>query len=387
MDTAIKPERRIEYLITKGDMASLEGNTKGAIDDYGQAAELAKKHGLRALEGEALRKMGNLESRTGDFVAAGTHLKRGLDLAKEEGDEGGEADALRLLGFVHMRRNEFFLAEEYFQRYMEYANASKDPAIIGLANVEIGNIYLNMERMDVARTAYTKALKLLEPLGPSFELMRAFNNIAEVEKRECKPRNAIDFLRRAVDVCREMNNPTAMAWPLFNLAENLVLVDKGEEALEAVSEAIPILMNCDDNVGLSNALRARAVVYRYMKDYDAAEADLKESLRLSVTLKRERTAAHAHLEWARLEAQRGNREAAISHLKDALAYYENLEPDYIKKGADILLKELESGKPGADRTQEKAKAKGEDKGPQAMRQPEAGKPRDGKEKPRPRWDP
>jgi len=387
METVIKPERRIEYLITKGDMASLEGKTKDALADYGQAAELAKKHGLGALEGEALRKMGNLESRTGDFIAAGTHLKRGLDLAKDEGDDDGEADALRLLGFVHMRRNEYYLAEEYFQRYMEYANASKDPAIIGLANIEIGNIYLNLERMDVARTAYAKALKLLEPLGPSFELMRALNNIAEVERREGKPENAIDSLRKAIDVCREMNNTPAMAWPLFNLAENLVLVDRNEEALEAVSEAIPILMNCDDNIGLSNALRARAVVYRYMKDYEAAEADLKESLRLSIVMHRNRTAANAHLEWARLEAQRGHREAALTHLKEALAYYHDLEPDYIKKGIDILLKELESGKEGADGTQGRTKASREDKGPQAVKPLAAGTRKDEKDKQRPHWDP
>jgi tetratricopeptide (TPR) repeat protein len=91
-------------------------------------------------------------------------------------------------------------------------------------------------------------------------------------------------------------------------------LDRFAEALADFKAALPVLRDCDDVVWMQRVLSNRAVIYGYLQEFAAAEADLKEAERacgrgnLDVSL----GYVHQNLGW--INALRGEVSAALRYL-------------------------------------------------------------------------
>jgi tetratricopeptide (TPR) repeat protein len=135
----------------------------------------------------------------------------------------------------------------------------------------------------------------------------------------------------------------------FGLALTAAVLGEGAEAsfalaAEHVNHAVEGLRHAGQEDYLPNGLLARSALRRFRNDLAGAEADLSEALEIAVRGSMRLFECDAHLEWAQLYRQQGEREAAERHLKVARQIVK--ETGYGRRAQEVGLDLPRPGNPG-----------------------------------------
>jgi tetratricopeptide (TPR) repeat protein/transcriptional regulator with XRE-family HTH domain len=132
---------------------------------YSQALTVYRHFGDRHGEADALRGLGDVERRVGEYGQAREHHAQALSLARQLDDRRGEAEALWGMGEVERLAGEHDQAREHHTEALALARQLGDRRGEVLALWGLGDVERCVGEYDQAREYHTQALALARQLG------------------------------------------------------------------------------------------------------------------------------------------------------------------------------------------------------------------------------
>jgi tetratricopeptide (TPR) repeat protein len=202
------------------------------------AARVAHERGDHSAEADALRRLGVLLGRTGDYAAAHATLQTALDACQQIDDRRGEADALTELSAIHRLCGRLPQAAE------------------------------------TIRTALTIYRDLADRLGQA----TALSSFAVVQWLTDDCAGAAEGLREALVIHRDFDDPHGHADALFRLGVVRRMTDDYPAAMKALHSALTIFEDLGDRLGQANVRHNLGLILRTTGDCPAATQELREAL-------------------------------------------------------------------------------------------------------------
>jgi tetratricopeptide (TPR) repeat protein len=140
--------------------------------------------------------------------------------------------------------------------YTIHQNMNASPRKIGYTLVNIGIVYLNMNRNDDAIRYFYDAKEKFTEINDTFNLAKCYNNIGLANKQKGDTVNAIKFYNISLSLNRKINNPEGVVSGLVNLSglyDNKKYFNKVENfLLEAIKKSKELKMEYYLSVSLQN---------------------------------------------------------------------------------------------------------------------------------------
>ncbi len=212
----------------------------------------------------ALLALAVLEWRKGDLVEALAPAEEALASYRAAGDAAGTAAALRLLGVHAHNAGEYDVAQAHLEEVLEMMRRSGDEAGVTNTLLSLGNVAFDRAESR-ARDLYEASLDVAMRLGDTLVTAYALDNLS------------------------------AMAWCQGDLAE----------ATARTEEAALLYGQLDHRFGFANVEHRRGLIAYVRRDLAAAEAHLRESLRIRVEIGETRGNAFIQHDLARVALERG----------------------------------------------------------------------------------
>jgi class 3 adenylate cyclase/tetratricopeptide (TPR) repeat protein len=323
------PGRRAVALKAMGSVYSYLGPPEKAEEYYRASLDLARSIGDGHTEGVTLCSLGILQSQRGDTVAARESFRRSLELA-------GDSSSLQLRGAVLGNIGNSFLhtgdldeALDYFHRAIDVCREAgerhNEAGLLG----NIGNVFLRGGRLDEAEEHLSRALAIHCETGNRRAEGIALQNLAEVQRARGELDTALDTAAMALEIHRETGYRWFEALVLRNIGNTFGDLGNSGRAMEYLDRALAIFGDLENpsEKGYTLLDEARLLLARGVPG--EVEPLLDEAFELFDRAASDRGRFHVHLLRARMEHERGDRDAGLSCMARAadLAGAVGLDPE------------------------------------------------------------
>ena len=269
------PEQRRRLHERLGRAYELENGWHKAADTYRELLNFARAEQRPDLEVTALARLGEVAFRgTWQPEQAVAYLEKAQVIAEAQGDKAGLAKITGTLSQVVLYQFDRGAAVNYAERALALAREVDDDALIArslnfLSYARVGSPgALPQVEADAA-----EARALFARLGNRALEADSLAMVAHAQTHQGRPHEAVENLRRAEAIVREIENSWGRVNVSFHLAFALVESGQLEEALAVAEEGISVASRYDHDVLLANAVNVRGIVRRAMGALDEARAD------------------------------------------------------------------------------------------------------------------
>lgn len=273
-----------QALFLKGQLLSMQGESMDASAYLLRAQELARSLGLKKLEADCLKNLGNSHTRVGHHVKALEAYREGLQLYRELGDQGGESSTLNNLGTVHWDRGEY----------------------------------------DQARSTLEQALAIYQQMGDLRGEAKALNNLGNVAADQGELTESLRYLQRGLEINRRIGNTRGQSTLLMNIGATYQLLKLNQLARRSYNEALHLFREINNRQAQGEVLGNLGLLAGCEGRYDDAVNLLSQAIELSREVDDPVNLANAHFYLGRVEKDQGHQELAEKYLQEALSYREEV---------------------------------------------------------------
>jgi tetratricopeptide (TPR) repeat protein len=279
-----------------GRIRYTRGDYTGSIGLYERAQALYRDHGSRSGEASTLWDLGRVQTVTGDHVAAADHLAWALAIFREFDSAVGEANVLCALGRVRQVGGDHTAAAGFHEQALTIFQGLGHQQGAANALWELGSLRHAAGQHEAAADLLEQALTAYRDLGQRPGEANTMWALGRVRHATGQYLAAADLLERALAVSREFG---------LRRSETEILTSMG--ALVA------------DTTGPDEAL----VLYR-------------QALLIAREIRSLLDEAQALEGASRCAARIGDREGAVSGLRQAVALYERIDAPQATSAAAVL---------------------------------------------------
>jgi ATP/maltotriose-dependent transcriptional regulator MalT/DNA-binding SARP family transcriptional activator len=308
---------RPRSLITRADVALIEGDTGRALDLYIKAGQMARAAGKTAAEAEALRGQAYIARYRGDAPAAINLATAALELAPNL--YSLRARCFNLLGLCYFfSLHEAARAIESWRAALESAREADDDRFARIVLHNLGLPYSMEGDFNEALRWLGQMIEERADSPPFPQEAIAHLNIARLKTVQGRLEEAESHLRRALDRCQLFNLKTATAETLE--AYGNLYRERGDynKALEFYDEAARAYRDAGLHITDRELLDERATLYLRMGEINLAKREADEYARArALGASSERSTAL--ITRGRIEMAAGRSEPAEASLTEAAA--------------------------------------------------------------------
>ncbi|WP_162641591.1 BTAD domain-containing putative transcriptional regulator [Streptosporangium sp. 'caverna'] len=250
-----------------------------------------------------------LATKFGHWREYETVARLAIEVARRGGDRSTEAAALTMLGLVEWRTGRLDAARDRLHRALELRRDLGDRAAEGLALHNLGWLSMRNGDLDDALGEITAGLRLLEA-HESSRVGMVMHNLGEVLLRLGRFTEAADCLQRCLGIRRSNGDSFGESITLAALGRAYCLLDRRDEALATLGEAVRHCRETGNREDEWEALLSRSEMWLRRGDPAAAVADLARVLELTVQAGELYGQAAATRQLARARAALGDPAAA-----------------------------------------------------------------------------
>jgi len=299
------------------------GNEAKASTYYDEAVPALHATNDKSEEANALVSRAVLLEGMGQMEKATADLKAAQPLFHAAGDKLMEATILIRLGIVHYELGENENALNTYRQALQLARLTGDSGIQAAALNGIGSIYLILGD-DAQALRYSDEGSQLMPINGSqiadpdvmFRLGVTYTSLKEKEK-------ATESFSRAVQLYDAQGNQLGKARALHALGGMYDIAGDSKQALALYEQALKIRQATADRRSTADSLTAVGTMYSVLGQPDRAIEDYQQALEI-YRFVHDRVGESKPLFWmAKTEQITGHREAAQSHIEEALAITES----------------------------------------------------------------
>lgn len=267
-----------------------------------------------ALRSEVLVAQGALAILREDGAKAEQRLGEAAAIARKNHQRFVEANALGSLGVILMRRQHYDEAIDRFATSLAISETLQNRVQISKTLGNLGWCYFKMGDRERAYEAFTKSEQLAGELGLVRDQLYWLMNIGIVLNDQREYGRAFESLQKALGIARKLENRSAVALSLSNMANTALAMGQFETAEKYNDEALRLQQAIGGADLYPRLNQARVAAGR--KQYPDATKLLKEVIAKSGEDASLRWEAESEL--ANILALQGNNAAAAAQFRTAL---------------------------------------------------------------------
>ena len=228
---------------------------------------------------------------------------------------------------VHLRVNAERLAKA--QALERQATAQHNPVGLAEAYYQYGRTYIFAGDYKTSQGYFLRALRLLEPPGPSADLSRIYVRLSENESRLGRQADALRYARLALSVAQRTHQPRALvlAYGVVGRVNEAIweqhlpgLASHYDSIETYYQRKMPIFRALNDTLGMAETWLELGTLFTKVRDRRAIPY-LTEALRLTRLIRRDRLVPNVMLHLATAYLTAGQSQRAFDLLRAARAMY------------------------------------------------------------------
>ncbi len=248
-----------------------------AIALLNYSLELAKEEGLTHLMGETYVSISRVYRKLNEFPIARDNAQKGLNYYRDMGSWRGMAESYHMIAIAYHQEGNSKKALEHFQLAIKIVGENPAPFLLGKIYSEISGSYWLLRRPQDGIAYLEKSIEFFSQTEHKLQTIAAYNNLGINLMLLGEWVRAEDIIRRAIEVCKEVNHPN-MAALLDSLAELKLLRGEIDEAKKMLTKAIKIAEDTKKEWYLIQALRTISRCYLAEKNYQKAIETSKRAI-------------------------------------------------------------------------------------------------------------
>lgn len=223
-----------EVLVQAGELMENKFLWDKALVNYHEAIDIYREVGNLEMVSEVSLSVAQVLHRKGDFAAAENILS---EIGEGPSTGSIQVDILVSTAISMIRTGDFDGALSKIDEGLELSRKLNDVASEAWCLASLGSLYQKWGQYDLADENLQRALNLGQQVDDDFLKLEILNLLGVGASHQGAKAQAIDYLRKALQLARELRDSLTTALILQNIAYNL---DNKEEAVELLSEALAL---------------------------------------------------------------------------------------------------------------------------------------------------
>ena len=267
-----------EGYIAWGKILWRQGDYDAARRPLEQALDIASATGNRPSEAKSLQALGNVYLYQGNYPAAQEHYWRALELCRTIGHLQGEADNLISLGITHYELGDYSVARDYYERVLSIFRTIGDRRGETFALNNLGTVYCDLGDYAAARDYHQQALDIRLTIGDRWGEANSLVNLGLVYHGLGEDEAARTHCKRALAIQHEIGDRRGEGYSLTYLGHALADLGELEAAAAAYDEALHLRRELGQPSLAIDDLAGLARVRLAQEDRQRALEHVEESL-------------------------------------------------------------------------------------------------------------
>ncbi len=261
--------------------ATTDQNT--AREDLEKARILAQQNGLRGMEGDILRCIGNAFFWQNNFEESGTYFDQALKIHREVGDLHGELSALNNLGYLMQLLGDPNRSIAFYEQGLAIAQGTGDRLAEGVLLTNLGDLTIQSGNYARAQNWLEQAKVIREEIANEEGVGVALKRLGDVFRLQGKYMHARAMYERAFEISKRIDHREQQGGTLDSLA--LVHTELGDysAAQNYFERAISVIKD-EKSPDRIRALANRSLLYHLLADHKTALEFGMQALSLSKDL-------------------------------------------------------------------------------------------------------
>ncbi|MBL8242675.1 MAG: diguanylate cyclase [Rhodanobacteraceae bacterium] len=221
----------------EGMQARRQGRSEDALRLFGEALEVARRHGDRLAEVDSLNAYSTMQRRAGNLYQALDGHTRALELARVLGQPQLVADSLAKIGRIYAELDDLEPALDFYRQAITAADPADTRQLTELES-DVANVCIRLGRIDEARAAVARTRALAEASGAPDLIAVALGREARLLLLEDRPAQALPLIDRAIELARPFDGARSVLVRQALRLEVLSALGRWEEAAQAIGALI-----------------------------------------------------------------------------------------------------------------------------------------------------
>ncbi len=269
-----------DFNLNYGQMLVHIGQLSDAEKKLQLAQTLARPSQDEHLRGKTLAALGELCEARSEYSSALLYCHQSLEVLRRKGDKRAEARTTAVIGTLYDRLGQFARAAEALDKALALARAIRDQQVEALALREGGFVRARQgeftRAVTLAKEGISAAERLADPLGISI----AVSVLGVALRAQGDYEAAIERFEQARQLTQDLNRPRSECIELLNIAECLVWLGAGTQALEKGQAALDIALRISNRQLEGWATLAIGYAYRQRGELGAAVVCFQSALKI-----------------------------------------------------------------------------------------------------------
>jgi len=300
------------------------GEIRRTLDFFDRSLALKRETGDRRGEGIILTNLGYVSSDGGDKRKALEYYEKAYAITLETKDQRTQGTLLSNIGSVYQDFSEFQKAFDHYLQSLELRRQIGDRFGEAVVMQNIASLYRTLGDFENALNFMNRALEIYQKGGFRREEALAFSSVGAIYKSVGDSTKALEFFQKALEIQKALDNKTGYSGILGNIGTVYLENAEPQKALEHFEQALKFAEETNDAASAGGTLVLLARGYEKLDKPQAAEANFNRALTVQREIGLPFETADTLYHFARFEAQRGSRAAALEKIGETLEIVENL---------------------------------------------------------------
>jgi tetratricopeptide (TPR) repeat protein len=239
LEKGTSDDERARALAGLGQVAFQRGEPRGAIERIEEARSLTRER--LGDQPAAADTLGRAYAMVDELEAAIAIFNESLAVAESRGDNVEASRFSVLLANAYIDASNFTAAEQLLARALEIAPDSRDPILRARLYWSHSRLHTLQQHPAQAARYARRALHILEATEHVDYTAFANQLLAHIEVDRNRPEEALEHVRRGLDLLSESANPVNRALLRLEEARALVQIGEGEQAAALAMEVAGLL--------------------------------------------------------------------------------------------------------------------------------------------------
>lgn len=305
-----------------------------------EALDLARETSYRLGETTALRGIGNIFYRFGDFAEALPNYQASLEIEKEINNVPMIAGTLNNIALIHALTGDLEKALEVNLEALKLLEGTDEKdRVVRIVLNSIGNNYMQLEDYNKSLEFFKRSLSICEESGDLEGVAFNLNNIALLCQKQGKFVEALEYYQKTLDIRRKLKHKHGLASTLLKMGNCIMESGEMSSAREYLEEGIQIADEENFKDLVKDGLKWIGIILEREGKYKEALDFYKRSSELRETIYSEEHSQAI----ARMQSQ--------FDLKQKTIEIESLEASVIERAEELARKNEELEREIAERKQ------------------------------------
>ena len=316
----IKKSDLTEILLLKGKICILTGEWDKSLKLNEKALKLSEETGNKNQIAKSELNIGRTQINKGEYKKALKSFEKARQISKDIGDMVGLNDAYYQIGKACWHMGNLNDAT----MYLNLALKSDDQRLVGKTLIDIGVVCYLRGEFEESIKIWMKALEIFQSLKDVYEIVRIYNNIGNCYVQNNKLEKAVEYYEKHVRLAGEIGWVGEIAIGLHNLS--YVYLKKGSigKSMGYVEKALCISKKMGSKYGLANCYSTLGAIFRNKRNWEKSVENYNKAVKTGREIGNIEVISHTYFGFAEMLKSKGDTVKAKTQFQNALSCYEKL---------------------------------------------------------------